>query len=39
MAVPKERHNKIKPMKERLIENLPIHLADANAELPQVHRL
>jgi hypothetical protein len=33
VAVPKERKDEIKPMKERLIENLRIHLADADAEL------
>ncbi len=37
VAVPKERKDKIKPMKERLMENLHIHLA--NAELARVHRL
>jgi hypothetical protein len=33
MAVPKERQDEIGPMKERLIENLQIHLAAADAEL------
>jgi hypothetical protein len=37
VAVPKERRDKIEPMKERLMENLHIHLADA--ELARVHRL
>jgi hypothetical protein len=39
VAVPKECKDKIEPMKERLMENLRIHLANANAELAQVHRL
>jgi hypothetical protein len=39
MAVPPEHQDKIGPMKERLIDNLHIHLADANAELARVHRL
>jgi hypothetical protein len=39
VAVPKERKDEIKPMKERLMENLYIHLANANAELARVHRL
>ena len=36
VAVPKERKDEIEPMKERLIENLRIHLADADAELARV---
>jgi hypothetical protein len=39
VAVLKERKDEIEPMKERLIENLHIHLADADAELTRVHRL
>ncbi len=39
VAVPKERKYKIEPMKERLMENLHMHLADADAELARVHRL
>ncbi len=39
MAVPKERQDKIGPMKECLKDNLHIHLADADAELARVHRL
>jgi hypothetical protein len=37
VAVPKERKDKIEPMKERLMENLHIYLADA--ELERVHPL
>ncbi len=37
MAVPKERKDEIEPMKERFIENLHIHLVDADAELARVH--
>jgi hypothetical protein len=33
MAVPLECQDKIGPMKEGLIENLHIHLVDADAEL------
>ncbi len=36
VAVPKERKDEIEPMKERLIGNLRIHLADADAELARV---
>ena len=39
VAVPKERKDEVEPMKERLIENLHIHLADADAELERVLRL
>ena len=39
MAVPLECQDKIGPMKECLIENLHIHLVDADAELEWVHRL
>ena len=39
VAVPKERKDEIEPMTECLMENLRIHLADADAELARVHRL
>jgi hypothetical protein len=39
VAVSKERKDEIKPMKKHLMENLHIHLANANAELARVHRL
>jgi hypothetical protein len=39
VAVPKERKDEIEPMKECLMENLRIHLADADAELARVHQL
>jgi hypothetical protein len=39
VAVPKERKDEIEPMTECLMENLRIHLADADAELARVHQL
>jgi len=39
VAVPKEGKDEIEYMKECLMENLNIHLADADAELAQLHCL
>ncbi len=39
VTVPPERQDKIRPMKECLIENLHIHLADADAKLKRIHQL